>query len=225
MKNRYGETITDEFSNILSTSKRSPLKLESDRGKEWYNNTFQNFLKIKNIEHYLRFTDKGPSVAERVIRILLNLIKKPVFKKGNATWIFELPSVIEQYNNTIHSSVKMTPIQACKKATEKEVYSNLKDRREVRKPKFNLGHLVGTGDIKKVFSKGDSTNWSYNFYTITGVIHETMPSYRINFSPERFNEHLLKPTKLTLEENSKVMKKFNSIQNIINNKWNSQRTK
>ena len=54
----------------------------------------------------------------------------------------------------------MTPIQASEKAKEKEVYSNLKENRELRKPKFNLGQLVGTGDIKKFFGKGDSTNWS-----------------------------------------------------------------
>ena len=33
LKDKYSQTITDEFSNILSTSKRSPRKLESDRGK------------------------------------------------------------------------------------------------------------------------------------------------------------------------------------------------
>ena len=37
LKNEYGETITKEFSKILTTSKRMPLKIESDRGKEWYN--------------------------------------------------------------------------------------------------------------------------------------------------------------------------------------------
>ena len=83
------------------------------------------------------------------------------FEKGNANWLSEIPSVIKKYNNTIHSSTKVTPIQASEKSNEKEVYSNLKDNREVRKPKFNLGLLVRTADIKKVFSNGDSTNFSY----------------------------------------------------------------
>ena len=60
LKNKYSQTITNEFSNILTTSKRSPLKLESDRGTEFYNSIFQNFLKVKNIQHFSRFTDKGP---------------------------------------------------------------------------------------------------------------------------------------------------------------------
>ena len=34
---KYDETITKDFSKILSTSKRKPLKLQSDRDKERYN--------------------------------------------------------------------------------------------------------------------------------------------------------------------------------------------
>ena len=106
----------------------------------------------------------------------------------------------------------MTPIQASKKSIEKIVYNNLKDNREFQKPKFKFGQLVRTADIKRVFSKGDLRNWSYKLYTITEVIHDTIPSYRINCSPERYNENLLLLTKLSLEQNKKVMKKLNLIQ-------------
>ena len=212
LKNKYSQTITNEFSNILTKSKRKPLKLESDRGSEFYNSVFQNLLKSKNIHHYSRYTDKGPSIAERVIRTIRNLLKKPVFEKGNADWLSELPSVIKQYNNTIHHSTKMKPIDASKKSNEKTVYSNLRDDRQKQRPKFKLGDLVRTADIKKVFSKGDSTSWSYKLYTITEVIHDTIPSYRIDYLPERYNENLLLPTKLSLDENIKIMKELNLFQ-------------
>ena len=130
LKNKYSQTITNEFSNILTTSKRKPLKIESDRGSEFYNSIFQNFLESKNIHHYSRYTDKGPSIAERSIRIIRNLLKKPIFLAENADWLSELPSVIKQYNNTIHHSFKMTPNQASKKVNEKKVYCNLKDKRD-----------------------------------------------------------------------------------------------
>ena len=212
LKNKYSQTITNDFSKILTTSKRKPLKIESDRGSEFYNSIFQNFLKSNNIQHYSRYTDKGPSIAERVIRTIRNLLKKPVFEKGNANWISELPSVIKQYNKTFHHSIKMTPNQASKKSNEKEVYSNLRDERVKRQPKFYLSQLVRTADIKRVFSKGDSTNWSYKLYTITEIIHDTIPSYRIDYIPERYNENLLLPSKLTLDENNQIIKKLNLIQ-------------
>ena len=95
---------------------------------------------------------------------------------------------------------------------KKIVYSSLQDTREKQKPKFKLGQLVRTADIKKVFSKGDSTNWSYKLYTITEVIHDTIPSYRINYLPEIYNQNLLLPTKLTLEQNKQIMKELKLIQ-------------
>ena len=106
----------------------------------------------------------------------------------------------------------MTPNQASKKVNAKLVYSNLKDNSEIQKPKFKLGQLVRAADIKRVFSKGDSTNYSCKLYTITEVIHVTIPSYRIDYLPERYNQNLLLPTKLTLEQNNKVMKDLNLIQ-------------
>ena len=120
LKNKYSKTVTDAFSNILTTSKRSPIKIESDRGAEFYNSIFQNFLKSKKIHHYSRFTDKGSSVVERMIRSVRILLKKPVFEKGNADWISELPSAIKKYNNTIQNSIKMTPNQASRKSNEKK---------------------------------------------------------------------------------------------------------
>ena len=212
LKNKYSQTITNEFSNILIKSKRKPIKIESDRGSEFYNSIFQNFLKSKNIHHFSRFTDKGPSIAERVIRTVRSLLKKPIFLAGNADWLSELPSVIKQYNNTTHHSIKMTPNQASKKSNEKKVFDNLRDDRQKQRPKYKLGQLIRTADIKRVFSKGDSTNWNYKLYTITEVIHENIPSYRIDYLPERYNENLLLPTKLSLEENHQVMKELNLIQ-------------
>ena len=106
----------------------------------------------------------------------------------------------------------MSPNEASKKVNEKIVYSNLQDKRRKLNPKFKLGQLVCTADIKRVFSKGVSTNYSYKLYTITEVIHDTIPSYRINYLPERYNENLLLPTKLSLEQNNQVTNKLNLIQ-------------
>ena len=123
--------------------------------------SFKVFLKSKNIHQFSRFIDKGPSISERVIRTIRNLLKKPIFLAGNADWISELPSISRKYNNTTHSSTKMSPpSELVKKTNEKEVYQNLQVKRVKQQPKFKLGQLVRTADIKSVFSKGDSTNYS-----------------------------------------------------------------
>ena len=95
LKNKNSQTKTNEFANILTTSKRKPIKIESDRGSEFYNSIFQNSLKNKNIQQNSRYTDKGPLIAEGVIRTIGNLLQKPVFLKRNVDWLSELPSVIK----------------------------------------------------------------------------------------------------------------------------------
>ena len=122
--------MAQEFSNILTTSKRSLVKIESDRGKEWYNSFFQNLLKVKNIHHFSRYTGKSPSIAEWVIRTIRKLLKKPVLLAGNADWLSELPSVFKRYNNTTHHLIKKTPNQASKKVNERKLYYNLNGKRK-----------------------------------------------------------------------------------------------
>ena len=45
LKNKNPQTIKDTLESILKRSKRKPGLTESDRGKEFYNNIFQDFLK------------------------------------------------------------------------------------------------------------------------------------------------------------------------------------
>ena len=176
MKNKYAQSKTDAFSQFIKTTKRKPNLLETDDGKEYVNKTFHDFLKNKKIGRYSRYTDKRVVFAEQFNRTIRKLLKKPMFEKGNADWLIELPSVMKKYNITKQHSIKMTTIQPSKKSNEKLVYSNLPYRRNRQKPKVHLSQLVRTVDIIKVFRRGDSTNWSYKLYSITEVIHDTIPS-------------------------------------------------
>ena len=153
LKNKCAKTVTEAFSNIINNSKRKPKLLETDDGKEFTNKMFIEFLKLNDIKRYSRYTSKGAVFAERFNRTIRDLLKKPVFEKGNANWIDELQSITSKYNNKIHSSTKMSPNQASKKSNESEVYTNLQDKRKKRKPKYKLGDLVRTADTRNIFPK------------------------------------------------------------------------
>ena len=103
----------------------------------------------------------------------------------------------------------MTPIQASLKGNQRFVYLNLSERRKNAKPQYKIHDIVRTADLKKTFSNGDTTNWSYKLYEITKNINVTITNYRIDNLPERYNEALLKKTELTLKENKAVMKALN----------------
>ena len=79
----------------------------------------------------------------------------------------------------------MTPIQASLKKNEGFVYKKLLEKRKKKTPKFQINDLVRKTDLKKTFSKGDTTNWSHKLYKITEIINDTIPSYRIDNLPER----------------------------------------
>ena len=209
LKNKNAQTIKDSFENILISSKRKPNFLEGDRDRSFYNNIFQDFLNKNNIKLYSRNSSYGAVFAERFNRTIRDLLKKIVFEQGDAKWIDILPTITKQYNNKVHSSTKLTPIQASLKKNEGYVYKNLLDKRKKVTPKFQVNDLVRTADIKKTFSKGDTTNWSYKLYKITEIINDTIPSYRLDNLKERYNESLLKKTDLTMKENNSVMKKLN----------------
>ena len=53
---------------------------------------------------------------------------------------------------------------------QKTVLSNLQDKRQKRKPKFKIGDSVRTADIKRIFGKRDTTNWSNKLYKIKQII-------------------------------------------------------
>ena len=208
LKNKNAQTIKESFENILISSKRSPNFLETDRGKEFYNNIFQDFSNKNDIKLYSRNSSYGAVFAERFNRTIRDLLKKIVFEYGDANWMDVLPTITKQYNNRIHSSTKLTPIQASLKKNESFVYKNLLDKRNKIKAKYQIIDLVRVADLKKTFSKGDTTNWSYKLYKITEIINDTVPSYHIDNLQERYNEALLKKTELTLKENNTVMKKL-----------------
>ena len=208
LKNKNAQTIKDSFENILISSKRKPGSIETDRGKEFYNNIFQDFLNKNKIKLYSRNSSFGSVFAERFNRTIRDLLKRPVFEKGDGNWIDVLPTITKQYNNRIHSSTKLAPIQASLKKNEGFVYKNLTDKRKKVKSKFQIKDLVRTADLKRTFSKGDTTNWSYKMYKITEIINDTIASYKIDNLSERYNESLLKKTELTMKENKDVMKKL-----------------
>ena len=130
LKNKNAQTIKDSFENILISSKRSPNLIESDRGKEFYNIIFQDFLNKNNIKLYSRNSSYGAVFAERFNKTIRDLLKRPIFEKGDGNWINILDTITKQYNNRIHSSTKLSPKDASLKKNEGFVYKNLLDKRK-----------------------------------------------------------------------------------------------
>ena len=99
LKNKNDQITKDSFEKILISSKRKPNLIESHRGKEFYNNIFQDFLNKNNIKIHSRNSSYGAVFAERFNRTIRDLLKKIVFEQGDAKWIDILPTITKKYNN------------------------------------------------------------------------------------------------------------------------------
>ena len=75
LKNKNAQTLKDSFENIIISSKRKPNLIESDRGREFYNNIFQDFLNRNNIKMFSRNGSYGAVFAERFNRTIRGLLK------------------------------------------------------------------------------------------------------------------------------------------------------
>ena len=111
-----------------------------------------------------------------------------------------LPKITKRHNNRLHTSSKITPIQASFEKNEGFVYQKI-DKRKKEKPKLQVKDLVRAGDSKKTFSKRDSTNSFYKLYKITEIFNDTIPSYRIDNLSEKYNEPILEKNRFISELN------------------------
>ena len=86
-------------------------------------------------------------------------IKKQMFKyfsANNTRKYFDvLDLLVNQYNNSIHSSIKMTPNEASRKENENEVWRNLYPELggKTLSPKFSIGDNVRITKERKYLIK------------------------------------------------------------------------
>ena len=90
---------------------------------------------------YSTENEEKSSVCERWNRTIKTKMWKQFTVQGNTAYLDILPKILKQYNNTKHSSIKMTPVEASKKKNESTVYFNLYGHMEqlLSKPRFKIG--------------------------------------------------------------------------------------
>ena len=98
---------------------------------------------------------------QNALNVLSETSLKDLFLKKETGIGLNFTHSSKQYNNRIHSSTELTPFQPSLKNNEGFVYNNILDNRKNLKPKFQVNDLVRTGDLKRISSKGDTTNWLF----------------------------------------------------------------
>ena len=107
-------------------------------------------MEKNNITLYSTENEEKSSVCERWNRTIETKMWKQFTVQGNTVYLDILPKILSEYNNTKHSSIKMTPVEvvnsrrSSKKKNENTVYFNLYgDMKQLSsKAKFKIGYKV-----------------------------------------------------------------------------------
>ena len=216
LKDKTGETVANAFKKIFK-EKRIPKFLWTDKGKEFYNKNTKSLLDQHNITLYSTENEEKSFVVERWNRTIKNKMWKQFTKQSSTQYLDMLPEIVDEYNNSYHSSVKMTPVQASEKENQGIVYYNLyaKIKPIKTKAKFKVGDTVRFSKYKrKLFDKGFTPNWTEELFLISKVLNTNPHTYEITdlrgdlISGTFYEQELLKTnqTKFRIE---KVVRKDN----------------
>ena len=91
-------------------------------------------------------------------------------------YIDRLDDIVDQYNNTYHSTIKMKPVDVNSNTyidSGKEIINN-------KDPNFKFGDNVRISKYKNIFAKGYTPNWSEEVFLIKKVKNSVSWTYVIS---------------------------------------------
>ena len=148
LKAKTGVALVHAFEKILKQQRRHPNRLQTDRGKEFYNRTFQRWLDEQGIQHFSTEGDGKASVVERFNRTLKERLYRYFTAANTLTFDDVLPELVQGYNATRHRSIGMAPQDVTwdnEEAVWKRLYGpRLKGK---KKPQFKVGDRVRLNKI------------------------------------------------------------------------------
>ena len=169
LKDKKGISVVNAFDKIIKQSNRKPNKIWVDQGGEFYNNVFEKWLSDNDINMYSTYNEGKSVIAERFIRTLKNKLYKHMTATGKNVYYDVLDDVVNKYNNTKHSTIKMKPIDVGD--NNKRVYIDEHNEKDSR---FKVGDRVRIYRYKNIFAKGYTPNWNKEIF-IVDKINDTVP--------------------------------------------------
>jgi hypothetical protein len=161
----------------------SPLKLQTDDGKEFKNSLVQDFLKRHGVKWFSTAQPVKAQIVERFNRTLKSKLQK--FYSANQTlrYVEALPKILSGYNSTVHSALKpFAPINVTLANEGKvfEVQYRAYLNKRVKKPKFRIGDIVRISEYRPTFfRKTTQQNFTTELFVIIDVRPTVPTTYKL----------------------------------------------
>ena len=120
--------------------------------------------------------NEGKSVvAERFIRVLKNKIFKHMTAILKNIYFNVLDDIVNKYNNTVHRTIKMKPIDVTD-----DSFAEYNEKSNKKNLKFKIGDHVRISNYKSTFAKGYVPNWSEEAFIVNKIKNAVPWSYTIS---------------------------------------------
>ena len=147
-----------------------------DKGKEFYNKSVQDLITLYSTEN-----EEKSSVVECWNRTMKEKMWKYFTANNTKRYIDIIDDLTKKYNNTVHSFIKMRPVDASKSANANIVRMNLyPELPRAKKPKLKVGDNVRITKKKKTFEKGYTPRWTEEIFTVTKILYTNPVTYKIS---------------------------------------------
>ena len=163
IKRKSAPEVTKAMGEILKRM-GVPKFIYCDEGKEFDNDEFKTLMKDHKIE--IIFTLTHAPMVERLNRTLKEMLYKYLQSTGTKTITNVLPEIVQNYNNSYHSTIQMAPNEV-NDSNISQVYNNIikKATIKIREP-INVGDKVRIQLKQRTFTKGYKPKFSKEVYTI-----------------------------------------------------------
>lgn len=179
LKDKSGRNVKNALTSIFDQG-RIPKNFQTDDGTEFFNKDIKSLLKQYNINHYSVYSNLKACIIERWNRTLKTTMWKEFSMSGSYRWIDIVHTLCTQYNNTVHRTIKMKPIDVNKFNEKKLLYDVYKnDKPTLSKTKFHVGQHVRISKYKHVFEKGYTPNWTTEIFIISDVKKTNPETYHL----------------------------------------------
>jgi hypothetical protein len=179
LKNKKASTVRDAFASLITD--RRPNMLQTDKGSEFVNETFQRLMRDNGIKFYTSENDDIKcAIVERYNRTLKGRMYRYFTFKSTLRYIDVLRALVDSYNKSFHRSIKLAPIDV-NVNNETEVRDRLfKPKKYPIKWKLNVGDTVRISETRRAFKKGYLPNWTDEIFTIKSRLPTEPPTYELN---------------------------------------------
>ena len=109
--------------------------------------------------------NEGKSVvAERFIKTLKSNIFKHMTTISKNVYVDVLDDIVNRYNNTVHKTIKMKPIDVTN-----DSYAKCNEDFNKKGAKFKVGDHVRISKYKNIFAKSYVPSWSEEVFIVNGI--------------------------------------------------------